>query len=120
MLILYLMLEQPFSWEKGNVCSEGLEAARIGCNMYTAWFALKDALHLLGELVLASVLGLFGCLVQCKDTNGNQAQETLRRAIFKFPSWQKIFVNRKRGLGVVLVSPKKEEGGNFEKRLAAP
>ncbi|KAL0328930.1 UNVERIFIED_CONTAM: 60S ribosomal protein L10 [Sesamum calycinum] len=34
------------SWEKENVSSEALEAARIACNKYMAKFAGKDAFHL--------------------------------------------------------------------------
>ena len=34
------------SWEKENVTSEALEAARIACNKYMAKFAGKDAFHL--------------------------------------------------------------------------
>jgi len=35
------------SWEKENVSSEALEAARIACNKYMAKHAGKDAFHLL-------------------------------------------------------------------------
>ena len=34
------------SWEKENVSSEALEAARIACNKYMSKFAGKDAFHL--------------------------------------------------------------------------
>ncbi|PPR93235.1 hypothetical protein GOBAR_AA27440 [Gossypium barbadense] len=34
------------SWEKENVSSEALEAARIACNKYMAKYAGKDAFHL--------------------------------------------------------------------------
>ena len=34
------------SWEKENVSSEALEAARIACNKYMTKFAGKDAFHL--------------------------------------------------------------------------
>ncbi|XP_061367931.1 large ribosomal subunit protein uL16-like isoform X2 [Gastrolobium bilobum] len=62
------------SWEKENVSSEALEAARIACNKY---------------MVLLSV--------RCKDTNSHHAHEALRRAKFKFPGRQKIIVSRKWG-----------------------
>ncbi|KAL9856434.1 putative ribosomal protein L10e [Arabidopsis thaliana] len=62
------------SWEKENVSSEALEAARIACNKY---------------MVLLSV--------RCKDAHGHHAQEALRRAKFKFPGRQKIIVSRKWG-----------------------
>ncbi|XP_028119526.1 60S ribosomal protein L10-like [Camellia sinensis] len=35
-----------FNWEKENVSSEALEAARIACNKYKTKFAGKDAFHL--------------------------------------------------------------------------
>ncbi|CAL9762547.1 unnamed protein product [Musa acuminata subsp. burmannicoides] len=35
------------SWEKENVSSEALEAARIACNKYMTKYAGKDAFHLL-------------------------------------------------------------------------
>ncbi|XP_026379120.1 60S ribosomal protein L10-like [Papaver somniferum] len=35
--------------------------------------------------------------VRCKDTNGNNAQEALCRANFKFPGRQTIIVSRKWG-----------------------
>ncbi len=34
------------SWEKENVSSEALEAARIACNKYMTKFAGKDTFHL--------------------------------------------------------------------------
>ncbi|CAL9189841.1 unnamed protein product [Musa hybrid cultivar] len=37
----------PVSWEKENVSSEALEAARIACNKYMTKYAGKDAFHLL-------------------------------------------------------------------------
>ncbi|CBI29302.3 unnamed protein product, partial [Vitis vinifera] len=76
------------SWEKENVSSEALEAARIACNKYMTKFAGKDAFHLRVRVLLS---------VRCKDGNGNHAQEALRRAKFKFPGRQKIIVSRKWG-----------------------
>ncbi|KAI3845423.1 hypothetical protein MKW98_010329 [Papaver atlanticum] len=119
------------SWEKENVSSEALEAARIACNKYMTKFAGKDAFHLRvrvhpfhvlrinkmlscagADRLQTGMRGAFGkplgtCArvsigqvllsVRCKDTNGNNAQEALRRAKFKFPGRQKIIVSRKWG-----------------------
>uniref|UniRef100_A0A804M0B2 60S ribosomal protein L10 n=1 Tax=Zea mays TaxID=4577 RepID=A0A804M0B2_MAIZE len=74
------------SWEKENVSSEALEAARIACNKYMTKSAGKDAFHL---RVLLSV--------RCKDNNAAHASEALRRAKFKFPGRQKIIESRKWG-----------------------
>ncbi|TYJ38355.1 hypothetical protein E1A91_A05G437900v1 [Gossypium mustelinum] len=97
------------SWEKENVSSEALEAARIACNKYMAKYAGKDAFHLRAS---AGMRGAFGkpqgtCArvdigqvllsVRCKDSNSHHAQEALRRAKFKFPGRQKIIVSRKWG-----------------------
>ncbi|CAI0439861.1 unnamed protein product, partial [Linum tenue] len=112
------------SWEKENVSSEALEAARIACNN-----AGKDAFHLRvrvhpfhvlrinkmlscagADRLQTGMRGAFGkpqgvCArvaigqvllsVRCKDNNSNHAQEALRRAKFKFPGRQKIIVSRK-------------------------
>lgn len=117
------------SWEKENVSSEALEAARIACNKYMTKFAGKDAFHLRvrvhpfhvlrinkmlscagADRLQTGMRGAFGkpqgtCArvsigqvllsVRCKDSNGNNAQEALRRAKFKFPGRQKIIVSRK-------------------------
>jgi large subunit ribosomal protein L10e len=119
------------SWEKENVSSEALEAARIACNKYMTKFAGKDAFHLRvrvhpfhvlrinkmlscagADRLQTGMRGAFGkpqgvCArvsigqvllsVRCKDSNGNNAQEALRRAKFKFPGRQKIIVSRKWG-----------------------
>ncbi|XP_027334655.1 60S ribosomal protein L10-like isoform X2 [Abrus precatorius] len=69
------------SWEKENVSSEALEAARIACNKYMAKVNI-------GQVLLS---------VRCKDSNAHHAQEALRRAKFKFPGRQKIIVSRKWG-----------------------
>ncbi|KAK6143221.1 hypothetical protein DH2020_023569 [Rehmannia glutinosa] len=74
------------SWEKENISSEALEAARIACNKYMTKSDGNDAFHL---RVLLSV--------RCKDGNSHHAQEVLRRAKFKFPGRQKIIVSRKWG-----------------------
>ncbi|XP_039136189.1 60S ribosomal protein L10-like [Dioscorea cayenensis subsp. rotundata] len=105
------------SWEKENVSSEALEAARIACNKYMTKFAGKDAFHLRvrvhpfhvlrinkmlscagADRLQTGMRGAFGkplgtCArvsigqvllsVRCKDSNGNSAQEALRRAKFK-------------------------------------
>lgn len=34
------------SWEKENVCSEALEAARVACNKYMVKYCGKDAFHI--------------------------------------------------------------------------
>ncbi|MBA0664940.1 hypothetical protein Goklo_004875, partial [Gossypium klotzschianum] len=95
------------SWEKENVSSEALEAARIACNKYMAKYAGKDAFHL-----RTGMRGAFGkpqgtCArvnigqvllsVRCKDSNSHHVQEALCRAKFKFPGRQKIIVSRKWG-----------------------
>ncbi|CAK8537761.1 unnamed protein product [Lathyrus sativus] len=119
------------SWEKENVSSEALEAARIACNKYMTKFAGKDAFHLRvrvhpfhvlrinkmlscagADRLQTGMRGAFGkpqgvCArvaigqvllsVRCKDSNGQNAQEALRRAKFKFPGRQKIIVSRKWG-----------------------
>ncbi|KAK9167873.1 hypothetical protein Syun_000013 [Stephania yunnanensis] len=119
------------SWEKENVSSEALEAARIACNKYMVKFAGKDSFHLRvrvhpfhvlrinkmlscagADRLQTGMRGAFGkpqgtCArvdigqvllsVRCKETNGNNAQEALRRAKFKFPGRQKIIVSRKWG-----------------------
>ncbi|CAA6656504.1 unnamed protein product [Spirodela intermedia] len=119
------------SWEKENVTSEALEAARIACNKYMTKFAGKDAFHLRvrvhpfhvlrinkmlscagADRLQTGMRGAFGkpqgtCArvdigqvlmsVRCKDGNGGNAQEALRRAKFKFPGRQKIIVSRKWG-----------------------
>ncbi|KAK9159351.1 hypothetical protein Scep_005925 [Stephania cephalantha] len=116
------------SWEKENVSSEALEAARIACNKYMVKFAGKDSFHLRvrvhpfhvlrinkmlscagADRLQTGMRGAFGkpqgtCArvdigqvllsVRCKETNGNNAQEALRRAKFKFPGRQKIIFSR--------------------------
>ncbi|KAG0497102.1 hypothetical protein HPP92_001793 [Vanilla planifolia] len=97
------------SWEKENVSSEALEAARIACNKYMT----KAAGRMPSIFVLQTGMrGAFGkpqgtCArvaigqvllsVRCKDSNSPHAQEALRRAKFKFPGRQKIIVSRKWG-----------------------
>ncbi|KAK1379379.1 hypothetical protein POM88_026123 [Heracleum sosnowskyi] len=113
------------SWEKENVSSEALDAARIACNKYMTKFAGQDTFHLRVRvhpfhvmrinkmLSCAGADGMRGvsgkplgtCAqvnndqvllsVCCKDTNSPHAQEALRRAKFKFPGCQKIIANRK-------------------------
>nr|KJB74898.1 hypothetical protein B456_012G013400 [Gossypium raimondii] len=86
------------SWEKENVSSEALEAARIACNKYMAKFAGKDAFHLRVRVHPFHVLRINKMLsFRCKDSNSHHAQEALRRAKFKFPGRQKIIVSRKWG-----------------------
>nr|XP_011464903.1 PREDICTED: 60S ribosomal protein L10-like isoform X2 [Fragaria vesca subsp. vesca] len=110
------------SWEKENVSSEALEAARIAGNKYMAKFAGKDAFYLRVRVhpfhvlrinkMLSGMRGAFGkplgtCArvdigqvllsVRCKDSNKNNACEALRRATFKFPGRQKIIESRKWG-----------------------
>ncbi|PQQ05984.1 60S ribosomal protein L10 [Prunus yedoensis var. nudiflora] len=99
------------SWEKENVSSEALEAARIACNKYMAKFAGKDTFHLrvrvhpFHVLRINKMLSCAGAIgfrlvllsVRCKDTNKNHAHEALRRAKFKFPGRQKIIESRKWG-----------------------
>nr|VDC63979.1 unnamed protein product [Brassica rapa] len=74
------------SWEKENVSSEALEAARIACNKYMALGTCARVA--IGQVLLS---------VRCKDGHGHHAQEALRRAKFKFPGRQKIIVSRKWG-----------------------
>ncbi|CAK7335988.1 unnamed protein product [Dovyalis caffra] len=102
------------SWERENVSREALEAARIACNKYMAKFSGKDTFHLRVRVHPFHVLRInkmLSCAEAdrlqtgiceaptdlCKDTNGNPAQEALRRAKFKFPGRQKIIVSRKWG-----------------------
>ncbi|CAN6705410.1 unnamed protein product [Malus baccata var. baccata] len=119
------------SWEKENVSSEALEAARIACNKYMTKSAGKDTFHLRvrvhpfhvlrinkmlscagADRLQTGMRGAFGkplgtCArvaigqvllsVRCRDSNGQHAQEALRRAKFKFPGRQKIIVSRKWG-----------------------
>ncbi|KAH9562908.1 hypothetical protein CY35_05G096300 [Sphagnum magellanicum] len=91
------------SWEKENVSSEALEAARIACNKYMTKFAGKDTFHLRVWVhsipcVCARVaIGQMLLSVRCKDQNGIHAQEALCRAKFKFPGRQKIILSRKWG-----------------------
>jgi len=119
------------SWEKENVSSEALEAARIAANKYMVTNAGKDAFHLRvrahpfhvlrinkmlscagADRLQTGMRGAFGkplgtCArvgigqillsIRCKDSNGVNAQEALRRAKFKFPGRQKIIVSRNWG-----------------------
>ncbi|XP_049387468.1 60S ribosomal protein L10-like, partial [Solanum stenotomum] len=82
------------SWEKENVSSEALEAARIACNKYITKSAGKDDFHLRGVCARVAI-GQVLLSVRCKDGNANHAQEALRRAKFKSPGRQKIIVSRK-------------------------
>ncbi|KAL6213832.1 hypothetical protein ACLB2K_013271 [Fragaria x ananassa] len=81
------------SWEKENVSSEALEAARIACNKYMAKFFGIDAFHLRVRVHPFHVL----LSMRCKDSNKNNACEALKRAKFKFPGRQKIIESRKWG-----------------------
>jgi large subunit ribosomal protein L10e len=108
------------SWEKENVSSEALEAARIACNKYMTKHAGKEAFHLRVRVhpyhvlrinkMLLGMRGAFGkpqgtCArvdigqvllsVRCKESNVVHAEESLRRAKFKFPGRQKIIRSRK-------------------------
>ncbi|VAH02906.1 unnamed protein product [Triticum turgidum subsp. durum] len=76
------------SWEKENVSSEALEAARIACNKYMTKHAGKDAFHLRVRVHPFHVLRI---------NNAIHATEALRRAKFKFPGRQKIIESRKWG-----------------------
>jgi large subunit ribosomal protein L10e len=107
------------SWEKENVSSEALEAARIACNKYMAKHAGKDAFHLRINKMLSctgadrlqmGMRGAFGkptgtCArvsigqvllsVRCRDAHAAHANEALRRAKFKFPGRQRIITSGK-------------------------
>ncbi|KAI5321504.1 hypothetical protein L3X38_030575 [Prunus dulcis] len=95
------------SWEKENVSSEALEAARIACNKINKMLSCAGA-----DRLQTGMRGAFGkplgtCArvdigqvllsVRCKDSNKNHAHEALRRAKFKFPGRQKIIESRKWG-----------------------
>ncbi|GJX68992.1 60S ribosomal protein L10-like protein [Tanacetum coccineum] len=83
------------SWEKENVSSEALEAARIACNKYMTKFAGKDAFHLRVRVHPFHVLRInkmLSCAWKLIDsrpyermTNSPHAKRALRRAKFKFP-----------------------------------
>ncbi|KAI3878024.1 hypothetical protein MKW98_008301 [Papaver atlanticum] len=76
------------SWEKEHVSSEALNAARIACNEYMTKFNMLTCAG--ADRLQTGTRGAFGkplvlLSVRCKGTNGNDAQEALRRAKFKFP-----------------------------------
>ncbi|KAJ0978487.1 hypothetical protein J5N97_013961 [Dioscorea zingiberensis] len=119
-------------WEKENVSSEALEAARIACNKYMTKFAGKDAFHLRvrvhpfhvlrinkmlscagADRLQTGMRGAFGkpqgtCArvsigqvllsVRCKDNIGDNVQEALRRAKFKFLIESKDHCQQKVGM----------------------
>uniref|UniRef100_A0A6U1FNY5 Uncharacterized protein n=2 Tax=Eukaryota TaxID=2759 RepID=A0A6U1FNY5_9CHLO len=119
------------SWEKENVSSEALEAARIAANKNMVKNSGKDSFHLRirvhpfhvlrinkmlscagADRLQTGMRGAFGkaagtCArvgigqilmsIRCKDVHGEQAQEALRRAKFKFPGRQKVIVSRNWG-----------------------
>ncbi|KAL8037231.1 hypothetical protein ABFX02_11G026400 [Erythranthe guttata] len=112
------VVEFPFcvhlvSWEKENVSSEALEAARIACNKYMTKFAGKDAFHLRVRVHPFHVLrinkmlscagadrlqtGMRGAFGKPQGVCARVANRTeaLRRAKFKFSSRQKIIISRK-------------------------
>lgn len=112
------------SWEKENVSSEALEAARIACNKYMAKHAGKDAFHLRvrahpfhvlrinkmlscagADRLQTGMRGAFGKPTgTCARVAIGQvllsvrcrdAHEALRRAKFKFPGRQRIITSGK-------------------------
>ena len=89
------------SWEKENVSSEALEAARISCNKLSCAGADRLQTGMRGAFgkpqgTCARVnIGQVLLSVRCKDANSHHAQEALRRAKFKFPGRQKIILSRK-------------------------
>ena len=119
------------SWEKEQVGSEALEAARIAANKYMVTKVGKDLFHLKirvhpwhctrinkmlscagADRLQAGMRGAFGksygkvarvhigsilMSIRCKTTHTQKAIEALRRAKFKFPGRQKIFVSYKFG-----------------------
>ena len=119
------------SWEKEQVGSEALEAARVAANKYMVVKVGKDAFHLKirvhpwhvtrinkmlscagADRLQTGMRGAFGkangkvarvhigdilMSIRCKPTHMRKAMEALRRAKFKFPGRQKIFVSYKFG-----------------------
>ncbi|KAK8333464.1 hypothetical protein V6Z12_A10G204100 [Gossypium hirsutum] len=85
------------SWEKENVSSEALEAARIACNKYMAKLqtGMRGAFGKPQGTCARVNIGQVLLSARCKDSNSHHAQEALRRAKFKFPGRQKIIVSRK-------------------------
>ena len=119
------------SWEKEQVGSEALEAARVAANKYMVTKIGKDAFHLKirvhpwhvtrinkmlscagADRLQTGMRGAFGkangkvarvkigsilMSIRTKNANTRKAIEALRRAKFKFPGRQKIFVSHKYG-----------------------
>merc|ERR1712224_106658 len=118
-------------YEKEQITSEALEAARIACNKYMATKVGKEGFHMRtrvhpwhvvrinkmlscagADRLQQGMRGAFGKAL-CKSArvgigqillsvrtdpeNVHHAQEALRRAKFKFPGRQMIFVSRKYG-----------------------
>eukprot|EP00834_Sanchytrium_tribonematis_P000937 NODE_19_length_47148_cov_1.447810.p28 type:complete len:217 gc:universal NODE_19_length_47148_cov_1.447810:17938-18588(+) len=119
------------SFEREQLSSEALEAARISCNKYITKYAGKDAFHCRirvhpyhvlrinkmlscagADRLQTGMRGAFGkpnglvarvkigqilISVRCKDAQREIVIEALRRAKYKFPGRQKIFVSNKWG-----------------------
>ncbi|KAG6514566.1 hypothetical protein ZIOFF_024934 [Zingiber officinale] len=91
--------EFPFcvhlSWEKENVSSEALEAARIASDRLQT--GMSGAFGKPQGTCARVSIGQVFLSVRCKDSNSHNAQEALRRAKFKFPGRRKIIVSGKWG-----------------------
>ncbi|CAI2380304.1 unnamed protein product [Moneuplotes crassus] len=119
------------SWEKEQVGSEALEAARIAANKYMVNTVGKDNFHMKmrvhpwhvtrinkmlscagADRLQTGMRGAYGkangkvarvhigsilMSIRCKTSNVKAATEALRRAKFKYPGRQKIFVSYKYG-----------------------
>lgn len=119
------------SYEKEQITSEALEAARIAANKYMQNKAGKDGFHIrirvhpwhvvrinkmlscagadrlqtgmrhaFGKALCKSARVEIGSIlisIRCRTNYVKHAQEALRRAKFKFPGRQKVFVSRKFG-----------------------
>jgi len=119
------------SYEKEQITSEALEAARIAANKYMQLTAGKEGFHIrirvhpwhvvrinkmlscagadrlqtgmrhaFGKALCKSARVNIGSIlisIRTRQSNVKHAEEALRRAKFKFPGRQKVFVSRKFG-----------------------
>lgn len=134
------------SYEKEQITSEALEAARIAANKYMQVNTGKEGFHIrirvhpwhvvrinkmlscagadrlqtgmrhaYGKALCKSARVNIGSIlisIRTKMENVGHAQEALRRAKFKFPGRQKVFVSRKYGFT-------KHINSDFRRKLAA-
>merc|ERR1711920_641382 len=89
------------SYEKEQITSEALEAARIAANKYMQNNTGKEGFHIRIRVhpwhVVRVNIGSILISIRTKIESIPYAQEALRRAKFKFPGRQKVFVSRKYG-----------------------